>query len=170
MAVFRETLQKLGWTDGRNIRIDTRWAALDAEAMERFATELVALKLDLIFSQNTPTTAALLQNTRTIPIVFAQVVDPVGSGFIVSLPRPGRNVTGFLNLEGSMAGKWLELLKEIRPGVTRAAFVFNPATAPYADYFLNPFKAAAASFRVEAIAAGNSASTCHCISSSSPTR
>ena len=121
--------------------------------MQRFAKELVALQPELILSANTPTTAALLQQTRTIPIVFVQVVDPVGSGLVASFPRPGGNVTGFTNLEGSMAGKWLELLKEIAPRVNRVAFLFNPATAPYAEYFLNPFKGAAASFAVEAIAA-----------------
>src|SRR5712691_7260294 len=153
VAAFREGLQKLGWTEGRNIRIDTRWAVLKTEAMQRFAKELVALQPDLILSQNTPTTAALLQQTRTIPIVFALVVDPVGSGFVASLPRPGGNVTGFITLEGSVAGKWLELLKEIAPRVSRVALLFNPATAPYFEYFLNPFKAAAHSIAVEAIAA-----------------
>jgi ABC-type uncharacterized transport system substrate-binding protein len=153
MAAFREGLQKLGWTDGRNIRIDARWGAADAESMQRFAKELVALRPDLIVSQNTPTTAALLQQTRTIPIVFVQVVDPVGSRFVASLARPGGNVTGFINLEPTMAGKWLELLKEIAPRVERVAILFNPTTAPFAEYFLNPFKAAAPSFAVEAIAA-----------------
>ena len=96
VAAFREGLQKLGWTEGRNIRIDTRWAApADAESMQRFAKELVALQPDLILSHNTPTTAALLQQTRTIPIIFAIVADPVGSGFVASFPRPGGNVTGF---------------------------------------------------------------------------
>ena len=121
--------------------------------MQRFAKELVALQPDLILSQTTPTTAALLQQTRTIPIIFANVSDPVGSGFVASFPRPGGNVTGFTNIEPTMAGKWLELLKEIAPRVNRVAFLFNPATAPYAEYYLNPFKAAAASFAVEAIAA-----------------
>ena len=121
--------------------------------MQRFAKELVALQPDLILSQSTPTTAAVLQQTRTIPIVFATVVDPVGSGFVASMPRPGGNVTGFINMEPTMAGKWLELLKEIAPRVARVAFLFNPATATYAEYYLNPFKAAAASFAVEAIAA-----------------
>jgi putative ABC transport system substrate-binding protein len=153
IAAFREGLQKLGWAEGRNIRIDTRWAALDTEAMQRFAKELVALQPNLILSQNTPTTAALLQQTRTIPIVFAIAADPVGSGFVAGLPQPGGNATGFMNIEGSMAGKWLELLKEIAPRVNRVGFLFNPPTAPYAEYFLNPFKAAAASFGVEAIAA-----------------
>jgi putative tryptophan/tyrosine transport system substrate-binding protein len=154
VAAFREGLQKLGWTEGRNIRIDIRWATpRDAESRQRFANELVALQPDLILSHATPTTAALLQQTRIIPIIFVNVSDPVGSGFIAGLPRPGGNVTGFINVEGSMAGKWLELLKEIAPRVVRVAFLFNPATTPYAKYFLNPLKAAAASFGVEAIAA-----------------
>ncbi len=154
IAAFRDGLEKLGWTEGRNTRIDTRWATpADAESMQRFAKELVALQPDLILSHTTPTTVALLQQTRTIPIIFALVVDPVGSGFVASFPRPGGNVTGFVTMEPTMAGKWLELLKEIAPRVTRAAILFNPATAPYADYYLNPFKAAAASFTVEAVAA-----------------
>jgi len=151
-AAFREALQKLGWAEGRNIRIDSRWA-LDAELTQRFAKELVALQPDLFLSDSTPITAALLQQTRTIPIIFANTADPVGSGFVASLPRPGGNVTGFTNMEPTMAGKWLELLKEIAPRVNRVAFLFNPATATYFEYFLNPFKAAAASFAVQAVAA-----------------
>jgi putative ABC transport system substrate-binding protein len=153
VAAFREGLQKLGWTEGRNIRIETRWGAVDAEMIKRFAQELVALQPDLILSQITPTTAALLQQTRTIPIVFAMVADPVGSGFVASLSRPGGNATGFATNEGSLSGKWLELLKEIAPRVVRVAMPFNPATASsFAEYYLNPFKAAAASLGVEAIA------------------
>jgi putative ABC transport system substrate-binding protein len=153
-AAFREGLQTLGWVEDRNIRFDTRWATPDnAEARRRFAKELVALQPDLILSAVTPTTAALLEQMRTIPIVFATVADPIGSGFVASFPRPGGNVTGFLNLEPKMAGKWLELLKEIAPRLHRVAFLFNPATATYAETYLNPFKAAAASFAVEAITA-----------------
>jgi putative ABC transport system substrate-binding protein len=153
VAAFREALQKLGWAEGRNIRIDARWATPDVEAMQRLAKELVALQPDLILSQSTPTTAALLQQTRTIPIIFANIADPVGSGFVASFPRPGGNVTGFVLFEPTMASKWLELLKEIAPRVNRVAFLFNPATATYFEYYTNPFKAAAASFGVEAIAA-----------------
>ena len=153
VAAFRQGLQKLGWTDGRNLRIDSRWAALDAELMQRYAKELIALQPDLILSSSTPTTATLLHQTRTIPIIFASLVDPVGSGFVASLSRPGGNVTGFTIMESSLAGKWLELLKEIAPRVARVAFLFNPATATYAEYYLTPFKAAAASFGVEAMAA-----------------
>jgi putative tryptophan/tyrosine transport system substrate-binding protein len=154
LAAFREELQKLGWVEGRNIRIDSRWATpSDAESRQRFVEELVALQPDLILSHGTPNTATLLHQTRTIPIIFAQVSDPLGSGFVASIPRPGGNVTGFIVMEGSMAGKWLELLKEIAPRVNRVALLFNPATATFADIYLKPFKAAAASFAVEAIAA-----------------
>src|SRR5262245_48882108 len=153
VATFREGVQKLGWAEGRNIRIDTRWATPDVEAMQRFAKELVALQPALILSQSTPTTAALLQQTRTIPIIFENIADPVGSGFVTSFSRPGGNVTGFVQSEPTMAGKWLELLKEIAPRVNRVAFLFNPATATYFEYFMNSFKGAAASFGVEAIAA-----------------
>jgi putative ABC transport system substrate-binding protein len=153
IAAFREGLQKLGWVEGRNIRITTRFATPDVEAMQRFAKELVTLQPDVILSQTTPTTAALLQYTRTIPIIFVNIADPIGSGFVASFPRPGGNVTGFTNLEPTMPGKWLELLKEIAPRVARAAMLFNPATASYFDLYLKPFQAAASSFGVEAIAA-----------------
>jgi len=149
-AAFTIALQQLGWTD--NIRIEMRWAEGDAARLQTHAKELVALGPELILSQSTPATAALLQHTRTIPIVFAQVVDPIGSGFVTSLSRPGGNATGLLNLEGSVAGKWLELLKEISPSVRKVLFLFNPATAPYAEYFLGPFNSAAPLFRVEPIA------------------
>jgi putative tryptophan/tyrosine transport system substrate-binding protein len=154
IAALREGLENLGWTEGRNIRIDTRWAKTDdVESIQRFAKELVALQPDLILTQSTPITATMLQETRTIPIVFALVADPVGSGFVASFPQPGGNVTGFVTMEPTMASKWLELLKEIAPRVARVAFLFNPATATYFEYWLNPFKAAATSFTVEAIAA-----------------
>jgi putative ABC transport system substrate-binding protein len=153
VAAFLEELQTLGWTVGRNIRIDTRWATADVASIERSAKELIASQPDLILSHNTPTTAALVTRTRTIPIVFAVVSDPVGSGFVASFPRPGGNVTGLTNIEPTMSGKWLELLKEIAPRVIRAALLFNPATATFADYFMKPFKAAAASFGVEPVIA-----------------
>ena len=154
IAAFRDGLQKLGWAEGGNIRIDTRWATPDnSESIQRFAKELVAFQPDVIFSPTTPSTAALLQQTRTIPIVFAAVSDPIGSGFVASFARPGGNVTGFMLMEPTMAGKWLELLKEIAPRVARVALLFNPATAPYAEYYLTAFKASAASFAVGAIVA-----------------
>ena len=154
LNAFREGLQKRGWIEGRNIRIDTRWGALDdAEVRQRSAKELLALEPDIILTQNTPPTASMLQQTRTVPIIFVVVADPVGSGFVGSLSRPGANVTGFTVLEPTTSGKWMELLKEIAPSVNRAALLFNPATAPFADYYLRPFKAAAASLGVKAIAA-----------------
>jgi ABC-type uncharacterized transport system substrate-binding protein len=153
VGAFQAGLRELGWIEGRNIRFDIRWAALDAESLQRLAKELVALQPDLILSHVTPTTVALLQQTHTIPIIFVWVSDPVGSGFVASLARPGGNATGFTPLVGSLGGKWVELLKEIAPHVVRAVAVFNPTMAPYAEYYLNPFKAAAASSVVEAIAA-----------------
>jgi putative tryptophan/tyrosine transport system substrate-binding protein len=153
VTAFREGLQKLGWVEGHNIRIDIRWATANGELIQQFAKELVALQPELVLSSSTPTTAALLQLTRTIPIVFGIVADPVGSHFVASLARPGGNATGFTNLEPTIASKWLELLKEIAPRVSRAAFLFNPASAPYAEYYMTPFKAAAASLHVAAIAA-----------------
>jgi putative ABC transport system substrate-binding protein len=154
VAAFREELQKLGWSEGRNVRIDTRWAPpRDRALRERFASELIALGPDVILSHATPSTATLAEQTRTVPIIFVGVSDPVGSGFVATFARPGGNVTGFITMEPTMAGKWLELLKEIAPRVNRVAFLFNPATAPYVKYYLNPFKAAAESFTTEVIAA-----------------
>jgi len=154
VAAFRDGLQELGWTDGRNVRIDTRWAPpAEGESTQRCARELIALQPDLVLSNTTPTTTALLQQTRTIPIVFTIVTDPVGSGFVASFSRPGGNVTGFTASDHALGGKWIELLKQVAPYVNRIAMLFNPATAKYADYFLKPFKDAAPSFAVEAIAA-----------------
>ena len=119
-AAFLQGLQQLGWTDGRNVRIDYRWGAGDADNMRKYAAELVALAPDVILASGTATVAPLLQATRTVPIVFAQVTDPVGAGFVDSLARPGGNATGFLLFEYAISGKWLELLKEIAPRVRRA--------------------------------------------------
>jgi putative ABC transport system substrate-binding protein len=153
VAAFQQGLQKLGWVEGRNIHTDSRWArGEDTEALQKFARELVALDPHVILSSSTPGTAALVQETRSIPIVFATVADPVGSSFVANFDHPGGNVTGFTLHEPTMAGKWLELLKEIAPRVRRAALLYNPATAPYFEQFLSPFKTAAGSFGVEAIA------------------
>jgi putative ABC transport system substrate-binding protein len=149
VAVFREGLQKLGWVDGQNIRIEVRWAGFNAETMRRYAKELIALQPDLILSNDTPTTATLLQQTRTVPIVFATVADPVGSGFVASFARPGGNATGFAVYEASLGGKWLELLKETVPNVSRVVVIFNPATAPFAEYHLKSINDAATSFGVD---------------------
>jgi putative ABC transport system substrate-binding protein len=150
MVTFREGLQALGWSESRNLRLDIRWATPNPESS---AKELVALQPDLILTGNTPTTAALQTQTRTIPILFVNVSDPIGSGFVASLSRPGGNITGFLTFEFSIGGKWPELLKEIAPRVNRVAFMFNPNTAPYAELFVKPFKTAATSLGVAPIVA-----------------
>jgi putative tryptophan/tyrosine transport system substrate-binding protein len=128
---FTQRLAELGWTDGGNLRMDVRWAAAgNLDRTRMFAKELVNLRPDVILANTTPATAALQRETRTIPIVFAGNSDPVGAGFVAGLPRPGGNITGFITLEASMAGKWLELLTEIAPGIKRVAMIFNPDTAP----------------------------------------
>jgi putative tryptophan/tyrosine transport system substrate-binding protein len=152
VAAFRDGLQKLGWSEGRNMAIDFRWGALDDAAVrERSAKEVIALRPDVVLTQNTPPTASMLEQTRTIPVVFVIVADPVGSGFVESLPRPGGNATGFTVMEPTISGKWVELLKEIAPRVNRVSVLYNPATTPYANIYLNPFKAAAASFGLQAM-------------------
>ncbi len=149
VAAFREGLRALGWSEDSTLRIADRWAGADPAIMQKLAKDLVALQPDLILSHSTTTTATLLRETRSIPIVFANVTDPIGSGFVTNLPRPGGNATGFINMEDLMSGKWLELLKELSPNVRRAAFLFNPVTAPYSDYYLKTFKAAAPSLSIE---------------------
>jgi putative ABC transport system substrate-binding protein len=151
LALFREELGKLGWTEGRNIEMEVRAAAGDVESMKRFAKELVALQPDLIVTGSTPATAAMLQQTRTIPVIFVLVGDPIGSGFVASLAQPGGNVTGFTPIVGSLGGKWVEVLRDIAPRVSRVTLVFNPPTAPFVKDYLNPFKTAAESHGVDAI-------------------
>jgi putative ABC transport system substrate-binding protein len=154
LSGFAQGLGELGWTDGRNLRMDVRWAAGNVDRMRMFAKELVELQPDVILANTTPVTAALQRQTRTIPIVFVIVSDPVGSGLVASLPRPGGNITGFINMEGAIGGKWLELLTEIAPGVKRVAIMFNPDTAPGGGlYFRSSFEAAARSLKVEPIVA-----------------
>jgi len=154
LAAFTRALAELGWTEGRNLRIDIRWTAGSIERARARAEELVGLQPDVIFVDSTAQTAALQRETRTIPIVFVNVSDPVGSGFVAGLPRPSGNITGFAYAEPTLGGKWLELLKEIAPGVTRAAFMFNPDTAPYArSYYLPSFEASARSLKIEPTAA-----------------
>jgi putative tryptophan/tyrosine transport system substrate-binding protein len=153
VAAFQEELRKLGWMEGRNSEIDIRWAAADVVLMSRFAKELVALQPDLVLTSSTPATAAMLQQTRTVPIIFVLVADPVGSGFVTSLPRPGGNATGFTPIVSSLGGKWVELLKEIAPRVARATLLFNPPTATFVEGYLGHFKAAAASLGMEALVA-----------------
>src|SRR6266481_7305159 len=126
-AAFVQGLQQSGWTDGRNVRIDTRWGAGNADDTRKYAAELIGLGPDVILAPGSATVAPLLQATRAIPIVFVHVPDPVGSGFVDSLARPGGNATGFTLLEYATSAKWLELLKEIAPRVTRAAVIRDPA-------------------------------------------
>ncbi len=128
-AAFLQGLQKLGWTDGRNVRIDYRWAAADADRSRTYAAELVALAPDVIVASGSTGVAGLLQTTRTVPIVFVNVIDPVGAGYVARLARPGGNATGFTAFEYSLSGKWLELLKEIAPNLTRIAILRDPALA-----------------------------------------
>jgi putative tryptophan/tyrosine transport system substrate-binding protein len=155
LSRFTQGLSELGWTDGRNLLMDVRWAAGNADRMRMFAKELVDLQPSAIVTNGTPATSALQRETRTIPIVFVTVsADPVGSGFVASLPRPGGNITGFMLMEASLAGKMLEMLREIAPGVRRVAIMFNPDTAPFVtSNFLVPFEAAARSLKVEPITA-----------------
>lgn len=153
IAGFEKGLKEAGWIVGHNVRVDYRWSEPDTPSLQRLAKDIVGLQPDLILSLYTPATAIFARETRTVPIVFVMVSDPVGSGFVASLPKPGGNITGFINLEGSLGGKWLELLREIAPRTSRVAFMFNPATAQFADYYLNPFRSAASSLGVEAIAA-----------------
>jgi putative tryptophan/tyrosine transport system substrate-binding protein len=154
LAEFTQALSEFGWIEGRNLRMDVRWAPGNTDLMHKFAKELVSLQPDVILTNSTPVTAALKRETSTIPIVFAVVADPVGSGFVASLSRPGGNITGFGSMEGSMASKWLELLTAVAPNVKRAVMMFNPSTAPYIkSYALPSFEAAARSLNVAPIAA-----------------
>jgi putative ABC transport system substrate-binding protein len=149
LAAFVRQLEALGWAEGRNLRIEYRWAAGDADRMQVFAKELVTLQPRVILARSTPVTAALLKQTRIIPIVFVLVSDPVGEHFVDSLARPGGNVTGFTNVESSLTGKWLELLKEVAPGTKRAAFIFDPKLAPGGgSYYTHLIEASAPSFAV----------------------
>jgi putative tryptophan/tyrosine transport system substrate-binding protein len=154
LSGFVQMLAELGWTDGRNVLMDVRWARGNLERMRTLAKELVELRSDVILSPTTPVTAALQRETRTIPIIFVIVADPVGEGFVASIPRPARNLTGFMLYEPTMAGKWMELLTQIAPGLSRVAFMFNPDAAAYATSYLLPsFEAAARSLKVEPIVA-----------------
>lgn len=150
---FVARLRELGWVVGQNIEIEYRWAAGDLSVMQKYAKDLVALHPDVLVASNTPSTAALLRETRTIPIVFATVTDPIGSGFVKTIARPEGNATGFFALDSAMGGKWLETLKEVAPKVVRAALIFNPETAPYSHYFSGPFEAAARTIAVQPILA-----------------
>ena len=148
LAAFLQGLQELGWTDGRNVRIDYRWAATDADRSRTFAAELVALAPDVILASGSQSVAALQQATRTVPIVFANVIDPVGAGYVARLVRPGGNATGFTAFEYSLSGKWLELFKEIAPNLTRIAILRDPALAAGIGQFA-AIQGASSSFGVE---------------------
>jgi putative ABC transport system substrate-binding protein len=148
LVAFAQGLQESGWTDGRNVRIDTRWAAGDADRFRRYAAELIALAPDVILASGGTGAGALLQASRTVPIVFTQTNDPVGAGYVDSLARPGGNATGFTNMEYGTSGKYLELLKEIAPSMARAAVLRDP-TVPQGIGQFGAIQAVAPSFGVE---------------------
>jgi putative tryptophan/tyrosine transport system substrate-binding protein len=150
VAAFRDALAKLGWAEGSNLRIELRWGAADPDRIRTLAKGLVDLRPDAIFDQTTPVTGALARETTTIPIVFTYVADPIGSGFVASLARPGGNVTRFTYLEPTTGGKWVGLLKEIAPRTVRVALLFNPATTPPLKFYMPSVQAAASSLAVEA--------------------
>ena len=147
---FREALAKAGWSEGRNVNVDYRFAAARAEHVEALAKELVALQPDVIIAQGTSVTAALQRETNKIPIVFVTVSDPIGWGFVASLPRPGGNITGLLQYETGIIGKWMAMLKEIAPRLVHVALVANPKVTAY-DYFLRAAEAAAPSLAIEIV-------------------
>jgi putative tryptophan/tyrosine transport system substrate-binding protein len=154
LSGFVRGLAGLGWTEGRNLRIDVRWAAGSIDRARMLAKELVDRQPDVIFADSTPQASALHDETRTIPVVFALVADPVGAGLVASLARPGGNFTGFISYEEGMASKWLELLTQIAPGIERAAIMFNPDTAPGGGLYLLPsFESAAQKLNVKPIVA-----------------
>jgi putative ABC transport system substrate-binding protein len=151
-SAFTQAIADLGWTDGRNVRIDLRWAGGDTNRIQALAQELVGSRPDIIVTDTTPATVAVQRETRTIPIVFAGVGDPVASGIVARLDRPNGNITGFALYEASLGGKWLELLSEIAPGLKRAAIMFNPDTAPTSTY-MPSLETAARSLKVVPITA-----------------
>ena len=143
LAALRQGLLELGWSEDKTLHIETRWTIADAAEALRFAQELIGLKSEVLVAQGTPSLVAARQVTSTIPIVFVSVADPVGQGFVPSLARPGGNITGFSAEEAGMGGKWLELLKELAPRVTRIAVIYNPETAPYGPMFFPVMQTAA---------------------------
>jgi putative ABC transport system substrate-binding protein len=152
VAVFENGLRELGWVKGRNLSIEYRWAG-DGNGLRDHVAELLAMEPDLILANNTSVTAALQKQSRTVPIVFAQVSDPIGQGLVANLARPGGNLTGFTSFEFSIGTKWLEALKQTAPHVTRVSLMFNPQSAPFADLFLGPVEAAAPHLSVAPIRA-----------------
>src|SRR5260370_19325586 len=149
VAIFQQSLQELGWTDGRNLRIDYRWGDADAVRIQALAKELVGLRPDVLVAHSTPSAKGLLQATRSIPIVFLTVTDPLGQGLVASLSHPGGNITGFSVFEFSLGTKWVEVLKQIAPGTRRVTAIFNPETAPYYGMYLRSIEAAMIAIAVE---------------------
>jgi len=152
VAAFVQELRQLGWNEGENLRIDIRWNAGDAGLAQIYAAQLIGLMPDVILAMSTVNLTAIRQATSIVPVVFVQVNDPVAQGFVASARRPGGNITGFTAYEFSIGGKWLNLLKEVAPGLERAAVMFNPETAPYWKFFMTVIEAAASSLGVQAIA------------------
>ncbi len=153
VKAFEQALQKLGWTERSRLSIDYRWAGSDLNRIRSYAADIVGLAPDVILANATPVLSAIRQETRTIPIVFVQVIDPVSRGFVKSLAQPGGNITGFTNFEFPMGGKWVEVLKEVAPRITSIAVVFNPDTAPYGEPFFQQITTSASSLSIEAIEA-----------------
>jgi putative tryptophan/tyrosine transport system substrate-binding protein len=151
MAAFVQGLRQLGWVEGENLRLDIRWNAGDAALARTYAAQLIGLMPDVILAVTTVNLEIVRQATSTAPVVFVQVSDPVAQGFVASLPKPGGNLTGFSGTEFSIGGKWLDLLKEIAPGLARVAIMFNPDTAPQAKFFMRSIEAAASSLRVQSV-------------------
>jgi putative ABC transport system substrate-binding protein len=149
VGAFRAALGKLGWIEGNNLQIDLRWAAGNVERMRTSAKELIDLRPDAILAASTPVTGALASQTETIPIVFALVSDPIGSGFAASLARPGGNVTGFTESQSTLGGKWVQLLRELDPRITRVALLFNPTTAPPLPIYASSIDTAAQPLGIE---------------------
>ena len=152
VALFQQSLQEFGWKDGRNIRIDYRWGDADADRIQALAKELVGLQPDVLVAHSTPSAKGLLQATRSVPIVFLTVTDPLGQGLVASLSHPGGNITGFSVFEFSLGTKWVEVLKQIAPGTRRVTAIFNPETAPYYGMYLRSIEAATSAIAVELIA------------------
>jgi len=150
MKAFQQELERLGWADGRNVHVEYRYAPAGTQ-VQALAKELVALQPEVIFAQSRPVVAALRAESDTIPIVFTAVIDPIGAGFITSLARPGGNITGFMVYEPSVVSKWLAMLKEIAPQLSRAALVCNPKTAVYYDYLLRAAEAVAPALGIELV-------------------
>jgi putative ABC transport system substrate-binding protein len=153
LAAFIDGLRQLGWTEGQNLRVDVRWNAGNAGLAQTYAAQLIGLMPDVILASSTTNLTVILQATSTVPVVFVQVSDPVAQGFVASMRQPGGNLTGFSIYEFSIGGKWLDLLKQVAPGVARVAVMFNPDTSPQSKFFMPAVEAAAQSLGVQVISA-----------------